>query len=65
MEGLTTDEGGTVKEELGKASKDEYKLKVGHACDVFTTIKGMPANSLLQTTGCANLSSAGMEITEY
>ena len=65
MDGLTTQDGGTIKEELGGTSKDEYKLKVGHACDVFTTIKGMPEDSLLQTTGCANLSSAGMEITEY
>lgn len=65
MEGLTTQEGGTIKEELGGTSKDEYMLKVGHACDVFTTMDKMPENSLLQTTGCANLSSADMEITEY
>ena len=65
ISGLTTSEGGTIKEELGGTSKDEYKLKVGHACDVFTTIDKMPEDSLLQTTGCANLSSADMEITEY
>lgn len=65
MEGLTTQDGGTVKEELGGASKAEYMLKVGNACDVFTTMDKMPENSLLQTTGCANLSSANMEIAEY
>ena len=63
--GTVKEEGGTVKEELGGTSKAEYMLKVGHACDIFTTMDKMPENSLLQTTGCANLSSAGMEITEY
>ena len=64
IDGLTTQEGGTIKEELGKASKAEYMLKVGHACDVFTTIEGMPEASLLQTTGMANMSTAGMELEE-
>lgn len=64
MDGLTTEEGGTVKEELGGTSKDEYMLKVGHACDVFTTLDKMPEDSLLQTTGMANMSSAGMELAE-
>lgn len=65
MKGFTTKDGGTIKEELGGTSKDEYMLKVGHACDIFTTMEEMPENSLLQTTGCANLSSVDMEITEY
>ena len=65
IDGLTTDESGTIKEELGGTSKAEYMLKVGHACNVFTTMDKMSKDSLLQTTGCANLSSAGMEITEY
>lgn len=62
--GTVKEEGGTVKEELGGTSKEEYMLKVGHACDIFTTIDHMPENSLLQTTGMANMSSAGMELAE-
>ena len=42
IDGLTTQEGGTVKEELGDTSKAEYMLKVGHACNVFTTMDKMP-----------------------
>lgn len=64
MDGLTTTAGGTVKVELGGSSETEYKLKVGHACDIFTTISAMPENSLLQTTGLANNSTAGMELAE-
>ena len=64
MDGFTTQEGGTVKEELGGTSKAEYMLKVGHACDVFTTMDKMPKDSLLQTTGMANMSTAGMELKE-
>ena len=64
MDGLTTQEGGTVKEELGGTSKAEYMLKVGHACDIFTTMDKMPENSLLQTTGCANIGTDGMLIDE-
>lgn len=45
--------------------EDEYKLKVGHACDVWETIDNMPDNSLLQTTGVANMSSMSMELSEY
>lgn len=45
--------------------EDEYKLKVGHACDVWETINDMPDNSLLQTTGVANMSSMSMELSEY
>lgn len=65
LNGTVKEEGGTVKEELGGTSKEEYMLKVGHACDIFTTIEHMPENSLLQTTGCANISSSGMELSEY
>ena len=63
--GLTTSKGGTVEVELGNEDEKQYMLKVGHACDVFTTIDKMPENSLLQTTGCANMSSMGMELAEY
>ena len=62
--GTVKEKGGTVKEELGGTSKAEYMLKVGHACDIFTTMDKMPENSLLQTTGCANLSTTGMELEE-
>lgn len=64
IDGLTTQEGGTIKEELGGTSKAEYMLKVGHACDVFTTMDKMPENSLLQTTGMANMNTEGMELEE-
>jgi len=64
ISGLTTSEGGTIKEELGGTSKAEYMLKVGHACDTFATIDKMPADSLLQTTGMANMSTEGMELAE-
>ena len=64
MDDLTTQEGGTVKEELGGTSKEQYMLKVGHACNVFTTLDKMPEDSLLQTTGIANMSTAGMELEE-
>lgn len=42
----------------------EYKLKAGHACDVWTTMTNMPENSLLQTTGMADMSSMSMELNE-
>lgn len=64
MDGLTTQDSGTVKEELGDTSKAEYKLKVGHACDKFCSIKEMDYDCLLQTTGMANMSTAGMELAE-
>ena len=64
MSGLETANGGTVRVELGGSSEAEYKLKVGHACDMFATINAMPENSLLQTTGLANNSTAGMELAE-
>ena len=62
--GTVKEEGGTVKEELGGTSKAEYMLKVGHACDLFTTLDKMPENSLLQTTGTANMGTDGMLIDE-
>ena len=62
--GTVKEKGGTVKEELGGTSKAEYMLKVGHACDIFTTMDKMPENSLLQTTGCANMGTDGMLIDE-
>jgi len=62
--GTVKEKGGTVNEELGGTSKAEYMLKVGHACDVFTTMDKMPEDSLLQTTGMANMSTAGMELAE-
>ena len=62
--GTVKEEGGTVKEELGGTSKEQYMLKVGHACDIFTTMDKMPENSLLQTTGCANMGTDGMLIDE-
>lgn len=64
MDGFTTQDGGTVKEELGGTSKEQYMLKVGHACNVFTTMGKMPQNSLLQTTGMANMETNGMELEE-
>lgn len=64
MDGLTTKDGGTIKEELGGTSKEQYMLKVGHACNEFTTLDKMLENSLLQTTGMANMSTAGMELEE-
>lgn len=45
-------------------NEEEYQLKVGHACDVWAQLSEMPDNSLLQTTGMANMSSMGMEMAE-
>ena len=64
MSGLTTANGGKVTVELGSADETEYKLKVGHACDIFTTISEMPENSLLQTTGLGNNGIGKMELEE-
>ena len=64
MSGLATAEGGKVTVELGGADETEYKLKVGHACDIFTTISGMPENSLLQTTGLGDNGIGKMELAE-
>lgn len=64
MEGFETTGDKTLKEKLGGTSEAQYKLKVGHACDVFTTIDKMPQNSLLQATGMADMSTAGMEMAE-
>lgn len=64
MEGLDTTDNNTVKVKLGGATETQYKLKVGHACDIWETLSSMPANSLCQTTGMADMSTNGMEITE-
>ena len=64
MSNLATQNGGKVTVELGGDDETEYKLKVGHACDIFAKISDMPENSLLQTTGLANNSTAGMELSE-
>lgn len=45
-------------------NEEQYKLKVGHACDIWTTMTNMPENSLLQTTGMADMSSMSMELNE-
>lgn len=42
----------------------QYKLKVGYACDVWRIMTDMPENSLLQTTGIADMSNMGMELAE-
>ena len=42
----------------------QYKLKVGYACDVWRTMLNMPEESLLQTTGSADMSAMGMELAE-
>lgn len=62
---LKTEEGETVKVELGGTDETQYKLKVGHACDKFCTIQDMDEGCLLQTTGCGDMSSMGMELSEY
>lgn len=64
MENLETKDGGTVKVKLGGASEAQYKLKVGHACDIWAQLEEMPEDSLLQTTGMADMSSMGMELAE-
>ena len=64
MQGFETTNAKTLKEKLGGTSEAQYKLKVGHACDVFTTIDKMPEQSLLQVTGMADMSTAGMEMAE-
>ena len=64
MEGLETEHTNTVEEKLGGQTEAQYKLKVGHACDVWNTIDEMPENSLLQTTGMADMSAMGMELAE-
>ena len=42
----------------------EYKIKVGIACDKWVTTNSMPANSLLQTTGIANMDVNDLELAE-
>ncbi len=64
MQGLNTESGGTVKVKLGGEDEAQYKLKVGHACDVWETVANMPDNSLLQATGLADTNTTGMELAE-
>lgn len=64
MQGLNTENGGTVKVKLGGEDEAQYKLKVGHACDVWETVGNMPDNSLLQATGLADTNTTGMELSE-
>ena len=64
IEGLDTENTGTVKEKLGGTTEAQYKLKVGHACDIWNKITDMPENSLLQTTGMADMDTTGMELAE-
>jgi hypothetical protein len=45
-------------------NESEYKLKVGIACDKWTTAEKMPGNSLLKAGGMANMSTSGMEMAE-
>lgn len=47
-----------------KNKEGEYKYKVGIACDKWVNITEMPENSLLKTTGIANMSTGGMELDE-
>lgn len=42
----------------------EYKIKVGIACDKWVTTSSMPADSLLQTTGIANMPVNDLELAE-
>lgn len=64
MEGIETENGGKVEVEVGGNSKTDYMLKVGHACDVWKNLTEMPAASLLQTTGMANMDTNGMTLAE-
>lgn len=57
-------EGNGVDHTLGGTSEAQYKLKVGHACDVWDTIANMPENSLLQATGIADSTVVNMELAE-
>ncbi len=45
-------------------SETNYKLTVGHACDIWTTLNDMPDNSLCQTSGTADIDTTNMEIAE-
>ena len=64
MEGLDRSNNG-VDQTLSGETETQYKLKVGHACNVWKTLIQMPENSLLQTTGVADMSSMGMELEEF
>lgn len=56
--------GNDITVELGGTEKLDYMLKVGHACDIWQTLDNMPANSLCQTTGIANMNTTGLELSE-
>lgn len=62
--GLNTEDVGTVKVKLGGEDEAQYKLKIGHACDIWETVANMPDNSLLQATGLADTNTNGMELAE-
>ena len=64
MQGLDVENGGTVQVKLGGTSETQYKLKVGHACNIWAAPSSMPSNSLCQTTGIADMSTSGMELSE-
>ena len=57
-------EGTGVDHTLGGQTEAQYKLKVGHACDIWDTITNMPENSLLQATGIADSTVVNMELAE-
>lgn len=63
MEGLgrTTN---TVSQKLSDGANADYMLKVGNACDVWKNLTEMPAGSLCQTTGIANMDTDGMTMAE-
>lgn len=63
MVGLDRSSNG-VDQTLSGNTEAQYKLKVGHACDVWTTISAMPENSLLQATGIADSTVVNMELSE-
>ena len=45
-------------------NESEYKKTVGIACDKWGTLSEMPENSLIKTTGVANMNTSGMELDE-
>jgi len=45
-------------------SESEYKWKVGIACDKWGNLASMPEQTLLATTGTANMGTDGMLIDE-
>lgn len=45
-------------------NEKEYKWKVGIACDKWCKVDAMPTQSLLKTTGLAEMDTSGMELDE-